>query len=157
MKYKRIRLAVLAALLLVMLTGCEASSKERLFQEHFADPPKISSQNAPSGITPALDREEEILAVCRQAEIDEPVLPSAKDTEGAVFHQASVTVPLEEGDCRVTYFLYASETSVYSLWIEACPQVDGCYKKENILIYPASATREQIKEDVSALSAQPAM
>lgn len=139
---------VLTSLLFVVLTGCGRGVEAKLFQAHFADPPALSARNAPSGVTPSLEREEEILAASREAGIEEPVLPSSSDSEGARLHQAEATFPLEEGECRVTYFIYASEDTIYSLWIEACPQVDGLYTKEAVRIYPSTTTREEIKADL---------
>lgn len=143
-----VSLSLLALLLLAggwLYTGRQ-SPEDRLFSQWFVDAPTKSEA---MGIDPGtVEQEEAILLACREAGIEDPILPAAGGS--GYFYQRTVYLPMEgEGrECRCTYYLYVEGDEVKSLWIEAKRVEKGFVSDLSSHIFSAKTSRADILQAI---------
>jgi len=136
-------LCVSIFLLFFLLDGPSWIADNRLFS-NFTDYPLFSQAQ---GIDPSLSEQyEEILAACVSFGLEDPIVPVAGIAlDDALFRQRTVYT----GSLRCTYYIYASEDKIYSLWIEASTMSGGRQVPESVRIFPASTSRKEMKQQMS--------
>lgn len=125
----------------------EAQAEERLLSDCFTDAPTVSEAR---GIEPSLsEREEDITDACAEAGIEEPILPPRKVPDARLFQRTAYLTVDDTVQCRCTYFVYASESKVYSLWIEASLVEDGEQKPDTLSVFSARTSQDEILQKMT--------
>jgi len=160
------RSAAILAITLIVFAGCTVGNgnlhssydtqETQLYSEWFPDaPPPV---NAPNSVPPSLpDYRDEIVAACVQAGLDQPVLITDLSEQemkatGAHLYQRTAYLDMNPStQCRCTYFILASQDTVYSAWIEASLVINDLHIPDSLHIFPADTRNQQILDTMKSL------